>query len=161
MPGTVIGKSMNFGWAGKVSRDADCIIEQRITGANEAISFGAPVFLNTDNSVRNFNAVSDATMAKFMGVALAEVKQSTTYTSGVTGYEAKAPVDVITRGVVVVALASPSETPGAGGAVYITPAGLFSSVATSNIAVTNAVFTTGKVDANGMVEITLKTKNLI
>lgn len=46
MPGSVIGKVLNLGYIGKISRDADAIVINRIvSGESEAIDFGAAVFL--------------------------------------------------------------------------------------------------------------------
>ena len=74
MPGTVIGKKMNLGFIGKVSRDGDAVIVNRIVSNDEAstpINFGSAVFLNDDNTVRNFK--TGDTVNKFVGIAVATV----------------------------------------------------------------------------------------
>lgn len=163
MAGKVIGKTMNLGWAGKVTRDADCIIDSRVVSSSStAIQFGAPVFLNTNNTVRNMGA-SDTTLAGFMGVAVSGVRQSINYATQLADYEPSAQCDVLTRGSVMVALPSSySTTVIAGGAVYLDvdggTYGFTPDAGTANVAVTNAKFTTGIVDANKMAEITLLTK---
>ncbi len=160
MSGSVIGKTMNLGWIGRVSRDADVIIINRV--ASEDTNFGAPVFLKGDNQIRNYATATDETDAAFLGFAVAEVKQATSYNSNEVKYATKSPVDVITRGTIVVQLGTTTETPLAGGKVYLVAAtGKITSVATSNIELTNCKFTTGIKDANGCLEITLATKNLV
>ena len=163
MAGKVIGKFMNYGWAGKVTKDADCIIDSKIVSSSSAaIKFGAPVFLNTDNTVRNMG-VSDTTLAGFMGVAVSGVRQSINYATQEADYQPSTQCDVLTRGSVMVALPSSySTTVVAGGAVYLdvdnATYGFTPDAGTNNVAVTNAKFATGLVDANKMAEIVLLTK---
>lgn len=164
MAGKVIGKAMNFGWAGKITRDADMIIDSRIVSdasGSTAIAFGAPVFLNTDNTVRNFLS-TDSTAAMLAGVAVSGVRQSVNYVTQDAAYLPATQCDILTRGQVMVALpATYTTTPTAGGAVYIdATTGGFTPDATSNIA-TGYKFTTGLVDANKMAEITILTKNVL
>ena len=118
MPGTVIGKTLNLGFIGKVARDADTVIDARVvsdTASEYPIAFGAAVFINTDNTVRPI-LETDTTLAKFAGIAVAEVKQSTVYLSSVAQYEANQVCDVLTRGTITVPV---SGTPTAGGDVYL------------------------------------------
>lgn len=172
MSGAVIGKTMNYGWAGKVTRDADMIIESRIVDADSAdIQFGDPVYLKTDNNVYRMTS-SDTTIAAFAGVAVAGVRQSVNYSTQTAAYEAKMQADVLVRGSIIVALPSDyTAAPTAGGKVYLIPStGKFTSDATNGLEgedevtyleVTNARFTTGLVDANKMVEITLTNRNAL
>ena len=166
MAGKVIGKTMNLGWAGKVTRDADCIIDSRIVNSSSAaIGFGDPVFLNTDNTVRKM-AATDTTIAAFVGVAVSGVRQSINYATQLADYQPSSQCDILTRGSVMVAIpATVTTAPAAGGAVYLdvdnATYGFTSDAGTANVAVTNAKFTTGIVDANRMVEITLLTKNVL
>lgn len=172
MPGAVIGKRMNLGYIGKVTRDADLIVDARVVSDTEGdfpISFGAAVFLNTDNTYRGALA-TDATLGSFVGIAIAEVKQATQYLSNIAQYEKNQVCDVLTRGTIIVPV---SGTPTAGGAVYLRTAetgvvyedgkiGDFEAATdTGNVLIPNAVFTTGYVDGNNVAEITLQTKNLI
>ena len=173
MPGAVVGKKLNLGYVGKVTRDADLIIDARVTSdtAGEApILFGAPVFLNDDNTYRNIKT-TDTTIAKFAGVAVAEVKQSTSYIDGVAQYEANQLCDVVTRGTVIVPV---SGSPVAGGKVFLRYTTVGATVYTSgkvgdfeaatdtgNVELTNVRFTTGYKDANGVAEITILNKNVI
>lgn len=162
MAGSVIGKTMNFGWAGKVARDADVIIDSRIVNTSSAaIKFGAPVYLNADNTVRAM-AGTDSTATMLAGVAVSGVRQSINYIDQEADYQPGTQCDILTRGVVMVALpASYTTTPTAGAAVYLNPTtGGFTPDATSNVA-TGYKFTTGLVDANHMAEITILNKNVL
>jgi hypothetical protein len=183
MPGTAIGKSLNLGYAGKVSRNPFNKITSRMVksildgnGADTQypIPFGAAVVVNTDNTVSLFgesgSGVSTATMANFGGIAVAEVKQALTYGYGSNNsagqFEPNTPCDVLQIGTTTIVCSS--GTPTANGKVYIvTVAG--SSLAVGNftaesaptdgatsIEVTNARFITGKKDsATGITEVVL------
>ena len=173
MSGKVIGKHMNLGFIGKVSRDADTIIDARVVSdsANEyPILFGAAVFINTDNTVRPILG-TDTTLTKFAGIAVAEVKQSTVYLDSTSQYEKNQVCDVLTRGTITLPV---SGTPTAGGDVYLRftttgattfptgKVGDFEAAAdTGNYKVPNMKFATGYKDANGVAEVTLLSKNLI
>lgn len=172
MSGTVIGKSMNYGYPGSVSRGADAIIANRpvkSTDAN-AITFGAAVILNADNTYSLFGA--GGTFAAFAGVAVREVKQSTSFVmtgQGQAQYNPGDPCDVLERGSVTVTCNVGAPT--AGGPVYLRtvangaiPAGLvggFEAAAdgTNTVQVTSAQWKTGKIDANLTAELTLLSRN--
>lgn len=188
MPGTVIGKSLNLGFAGKISRNVGNLIGARfvksILDGNGAetqpsIPFGFPAVLNTDNSFSKFGAsgagVSSATAANFAGIAVSEVKQVLTYGDNATGeYTPNQPADVLETGTCTVFVADKTaNAPTAGGKVYIcTAAGngtltvgqLFAAAAPTGIGtgtvveLPNVRFTTGKVDANNITEITMLTR---
>lgn len=187
MPGTVIGKSLNLGYAGKISRDIETVVSARFAksildgNGNEtlpAIPFGSAVVLNTDNTYALFGAtgsgVATASATTFAGIAAAEVKQITTYGTAATGsYTGTQSTDVISKGSVTVFCKE--GTPVAGGAVYAvtvaattggisavgdiiaqaTPAGTGSP---ATVLITNAKWTTGKLDANLIAELTLLTR---
>lgn len=182
MPGVAIGKSLNLGFAGKVSRNPFTKINSRmvksIIDGNGAetqpvIPFGAAVVVNTDNTYSLFGAsgtgVSAATMANFGGIAVSEVKQSMTYgygsnVGGNGSYEPKQPCDVLQIGSTTVFCKE--GTPVANGLVYIvtvagdnTAVGDFVATATpaggTAVQVTNARWVSGKKDTSGICEITL------
>lgn len=168
MPGFVVGKSLNLGYPGNVSRSADAIITARVVSPDDAaaIPFGSPVVLNTDNTYSLFGASSTA--ATFAGVAVREVKQSTDYFSANGSYSPGQVCDVIERGSVTVVCNV--GTPTAGGKVYVRitangsiPAGVvggFEAAAdsTNTVEITNARWKTGKIDANNVAEITILTR---
>ena len=183
MPGTVIGKSQNLGYVGKISRNVDNIVSSRFVksildgnGAEtlSAIVFGRAAVLNTDNSFSKFGqagtGVSAATAANFAGIAVGEVKQMTSYgnVSSAGQYDPTQPCDILERGSTPVTVAD--GTPAAGASVYIcTVAG--GSIAVGDFVCAtnptgggtavaiNAKWTTGKVDANGVAEVTLTSRN--
>jgi hypothetical protein len=175
MPGSVIGKLMNLGYAGSVSRSAEAIIDNRtvksvLNAGNEtepSINFGDPVILNSDNTYSKFGATG--TMAAFIGVAVREVKQATDYFATTGAYLPGQPADVLARGDITVVCNV--GTPTAGGKVYIRtvangaiPTGVvggFEAAAdgTNSIEITNARWTTGNIDSNKVAEITLLSRN--
>ncbi|NOU95598.1 hypothetical protein GC093_20535 [Paenibacillus sp. LMG 31456] len=165
MPGSVVGKSLNLGYPGSVSRSQDAIISSRVVKTTDTtnISFGDPAVLNSDNTYSKFGASSTA--ATFAGIAVREVKQSTDYLSPQGFYAPGQPCDVLSRGSITITCNV--GTPTAGGAVYIRtivnaaiPAGIvggFEAAAdsTNTVQITNAKWTTGKMDANRTAEVTI------
>lgn len=166
MPGAVIGKALNLGYIGKISRDGDAIVTNRIvSGKSEAIDFGAAVFLNDDNTVRNVTVTGEETSTdtvdKFVGIAVAEVVQATEYTQQASAYLKNKGCDILVRGSIIVEMGT--GTPKAGGKVFFNFAtGKFDATDPSakGFAIP-ARFTTGYVDGKGGVEITILERNLI
>lgn len=168
MPGSVIGKKLNLGYAGKVSRSNDRIVINRLYEANatnkDPILFGAPVFLD---SAGIHGAVTASTAAQFVGIAAASVVQADVYSDANDGgaYKPGKPMDILVRGTVTVLLnASTAQT--AGAPVYYDVANaVFTGSAktgeTNNLEVPGAHFATGYVDANKCAEIVLTKRNLI
>ena len=166
MSGVAIGTSLGLGYAGSLTRQDDNLVRNRINSDTTNITFGTPVVLATDNTVKNWAA--DSTAATFAGVALANVKTNTTYalTNANAGYYAtKTPTDVVERGSVNVFCKN--GTPTAGGAVYIRVVaaspkaiGDFEAVAdsTNSLIIPNAKWTTGKIDASLIAELTILTR---
>lgn len=172
MPGSTVGLSLNYGFAGNISRTPDSLIENHPVKSDSAnIPFGAPVIQNGDNSVSFGGATLTAT--NFGGVAAAEAKQLSTYptSSANTGnnYLPLQPCDIVKRGIVNVKVGR--GTPTAGGSVYVRtalngsfPASLIgdfeaASDGGNSVLLTNACWHTGKVDANGIAELKLKYSN--
>jgi hypothetical protein len=165
MPGSVVGKSLNLGYAGSISRSADAIIDNRVVKPTDTanINFGDPVVLNSDNTYSAFGATGTA--VAFAGIAVREVKQATDYFAAQGFYAPGQPCDVASRGTLTVKCNV--GTPTAGSAVYIRttanvaiPTGVvggFESAAdgTNTILIPNAKWTTGKLDANKVAEVTL------
>lgn len=166
MPGTAIGINLNLGFVGTPSRQDDNLIRNRINGGAANILFGAPVILKSDNTIDNWAA--DSTADVFAGVAISNVKtlQTYGYTNNTSGYYApQQATDVLERGSVPVFCKN--GTPTAGGAVYIRTVasgthlvGDFEAVADAgnNVLIPNAKWTTGKIDSNGVAEITILTR---
>jgi hypothetical protein len=116
MPASVIGKSLNLGYPGNVSRnDPRTFIMPRAV-KTAAIPFGYPVELNSDNSYDLF--AYDSAADVFAGVSLRNVKQQTIYASNSLGqYEVNQSCDVLQQGFLTVGV-NPSASLTAGGAVY-------------------------------------------
>ncbi|WP_206922970.1 structural cement protein Gp24 [Alicyclobacillus suci] len=166
----VIGKTLNLGYPGTVSRLADAIIENRPVRSTDTtpISFGAPVVLNSDNTYSAFGASSTA--ADFAGIAVREVVQGTNYLNSYTtgSYAPGHPCDVLQRGSCTVTCTE--GTPQAGAPVYIvtvagdgavsevgnfvataTPAGTGSTA----VELTGVVWKTGALDSSNTAELTI------
>lgn len=165
MPGKAIGISMLSGYAGTQSRTADAIIQNRIAKSN--ISFGHAVVLTNDNKWDN--VVEGTTAAQIAGIAVREVVQANTFDpQSNPDYMAETPCDVMVRGNCTVKCQR--GTPKSGDAVYVrvkanaayqdaVVGGLEATADTANtVQVTNIEWTTGVMDANGMAEITIKTR---
>ena len=162
MPGSVIGKKMSLGYVGKISRDGDALVANRVVSNDadsKAIGFGSPVFLNDDNTVRNWK--TGDTVSKFAGIAVATVIQATDYTKQESSYQPAKACDILVRGSIIVELGT--GTPKAGGAVYYNPTtNKFDATETSGTTIAiPASFTTGYLDGKGSVEITILKRNLI
>lgn len=165
MPGKAIGISLLSGYAGTQSRTADAIIQNRVAKNN--IAFGHAVVLTNDN--RWDNVVDATTEAQIAGVAVREVIQANTFNpQSNSDYMAETPCDVMVRGNCTVKCQR--GTPKSGDAVYVrvkanatyqdaVVGGLEATADDVNtVQVTNIEWTTGVMDANGMTEITIKTR---
>lgn len=182
MTGSVIQETMNFGYPGSYARTPDDIVMNKPVKSDSGdIVFGTAVILNADNTYSKGGAT--LTAANFAGIAVREVKQGIMYsTYGVVdeqgAYRANDPCDVLLRGNTVVKMGAGQTNhaaPTAGGQVYVRIAldatnapnalvGDFEVASTVSqdatvVALPNVVFTTGEVDANSVVEVTLKTRN--
>lgn len=169
MPGTTVGKSLNLGYPGNISRSAEALIENRFVRSSDSasINFGDPVVLNNDNTYSAFGATGTATT--FAGIAVREVKQNTDYLNPSGSYAPGQPCDVAHKGTLTVKCNV--GTPTAGGSVYIRitangsiPAGVvggFEAAAdgANTIAIPNLKWRTGKIDANKVAEVTIVTRN--
>lgn len=184
MPGTAIGKNLALGYAGKISRNPNNKVNSRMVKSilngggletQPVIPFGAVVVTNTDNTYSLFGAtgtgVSAATFANFGGIAVSEVKQSMTYGMGANvsagQFEPNGPCDVLQVGTTTVFCTE--GTPTANGLVYVvtvagttSPVGSLVATATpaggTAVQVTNARFTSGKMDPSKITEIVLLTQ---
>lgn len=165
MPGKAIGISLLSGYAGTQSRTADAIIQNRVAKNN--IAFGHAVVLTNDNKWDN--VVEGTTAAQIAGIAVREVVQANTFDpQSNPDYMAETPCDVMVRGNCTVKCQR--GTPKSGDAVYVrvkantiyqdaVVGGLEATADDANtVQVTNIEWTTGVMDANGMAEITIKTR---
>lgn len=166
MPGSTIGIKLNNGYAGTVSRTADCVIQNRIAKGTD-IAFGQAVILNDDNTFSIVGA--DTTAAQIAGIAVREVIQANVFNpQSNPNYVANMPCDVLVRGQCTVKCKR--GTPKAGDPVYVrikpnvayqdSLVGDFEAAddAGNVIAVSNIEWTTGILDANKVAEVTVKTR---
>ena len=178
----VIGKSLGLGFVGKISRNPFNKISARIAksilnGSNvetlPSIPFGSAMVINSDNTYSLFGAtgtgVASATIANFAGIAVAEVKQSFSYSLGANAslgaYVPSTACDALQQGTTTVYCTE--GTPTANGLVYLvtvagTTAKVGDFVATATpagsgtaVQLTNARWVTGKIDTTKVCEITL------
>jgi hypothetical protein len=168
MPGKAIGRKLNYGFAGTVSRNPDNIIAaRRLTEDSEPVVFGQAVALNTDGSVER---ISEDNAENFIGFAVRVVKQTTDYYTSQGFYNPNEEVDVLTRGNMTVSCNN--GEPEAGGAVYLRvaenpliPNGVIGEVeaaadGTNSVLLDNVKFTTDQIDGNGITEIAVLTRNI-
>jgi hypothetical protein len=170
MPGTAIGKVLNLGYPGNVSRGVDTVIENRFVRPTDTanINFGDPVVLNSDNTYSAFGATGTA--ATFAGIAVREVKQNTDYFTAQGSYKPGEACDVLQRGSATIKVNV--GTPTANGNVYVRiaangsiPNGVVggfeaSADGANTVQLTNIKFKTGKIDANKVAEITILSRNM-
>ena len=164
MAGKVIGIRMGMGWPGSQSRQADAIIQNRI--ADGTIKFGHAVKL----AAGKWKEVESGDVAEaVIGIAVREVVQSNTFDpQSNPDYVNEAPCDVMTRGNIIVKCQR--GTPVAGDPVFVrieenatypeaVIAGFEASADGANtIEITNIVWTTGEIDADGNCEVTVLTR---
>ena len=166
MPGSTIGIKLNNGYAGTVSRTADCVIQNRIVNGAD-IAFGQAVILNDDNTFSIVGA--DTTETQIAGIAVREVIQANVFNpQSNPNYVAEMPCDVLVRGQCTVKCKR--GIPKAGDPVYVrikpnvdyqdSFVGDFEAAddAGNVIAVSNIEWTTGILDANKVAEVTVKTR---
>lgn len=165
MPGKVIGTSMNVGYPGTQSRQADAIIQNRV--ADGAIAFGLAVKLTAANKWKQIAAGDAAT--DVAGIAVREVVQANVYNpQSNPDYLDGTPADVMVRGNCIVKCQK--GTPAAGSAVYVRITaddthpeylvGGFEAAAdgAKTVQIPNIEWTTGVMDSNLACEVTVKTR---
>jgi hypothetical protein len=174
MPGSVIGTSLNYGFAGTIASTPDIIIQSKpVNSASANIPFGSPVIQNSDDTVTFGGAT--LTAANFAGVATAEVKQLLVLALGTNGtgsgyYQPGKTCEIIQRGKVSVKVYVGSPTTGAKAYVRVAlngsiPNGIiggFEAAAdgSNTIQLTNAVWDNGHVDANGVTSLKILSLNV-
>lgn len=165
MPGKTIGTSLGIGYAGTQSRTADAIIQARVAAV--AIKFGQACVLTNENKWTLVGAGTVAT--DVAGIAVREVVQANTFDpQSNPDYLPGQVCDVMVRGNCTVKCQR--GTPVSGQAVYVRIAanatypdavvgGIEAAADGANtIQVPNIEWTTGLMDANGIAEVTIKTR---
>jgi hypothetical protein len=166
----VIGKALNYGFAGSYARQPDMIIATRALAGSANVKFGAALIVAADNKV----APVDGTLTadNFIGIASKEVKSALSYLEQGEGeYSPSEPVPVFQRGsinVLTVGAIVPGEAAyiakaddsGAGTVVgdIVGDAAVSAGTAGNFVKLTNAQFGTNS-DANGVAELVLLTRN--
>lgn len=123
MPGQVIGKNLNLGYEGNISRQKPYnIIQRPVAEDSNPIQFGRPVILNPDNTYRDvasaIAAGTTVTADLIGGISVRIVKQATQFfNSNDVFYYPQQPMDVMNEGQMTVRCSYGSPT--AGGAVYV------------------------------------------
>ena len=160
MAGKVIGQRLNIGYPGAVSRACDAVIQSYPVAGGE-IAFGAPVAY--DAATGCVTPVTEETAAEsIIGIAAREVRQPYADDSAGWYYREGGVCNVLVRGSIIVSVKDTSDVTGRG-AVHVgngageVPAGAFvgKEVAGATIPMANAIYSTGRVDADGAAEITL------
>lgn len=166
MPGKVIGKRLNYGYEGNVSRSVDAVITNRLSKG--AIPFGRPVILNEDNTVSAF--VEESTADDFVGISVREVKEAIDYGTSASGYEDKERTDILNRGYMTVKINH--GTPKANGKVHVRikdnvsiPSGVIGGFEAeadelNTVELPGVRFVSKDLDANGVAEITILSRTM-
>lgn len=160
MPAKVIGKTLGFGFCGNPSRMSDSVIAPYAfvvadSTAGTKIEFGTPVTFDTAlNGVRATK--TGDTAADIVGFAVRHIGQPKEDNANGWYYQPGEVVDVMVRGSMTVHV---EDTTGiaARGTVYVdvTTGKVYAATGSNRVALTNAKFATGKVDGEGIAEITL------
>ena len=150
------------GWAGKVSRSNDQVIESFRNVSLGDIGFGVPVFWDSTNKGIIPYDSATCTMDNFVGFTVnIGDKSPENYSEDAGKFTTKDPVEVITRGCVVVDIGNYTAE---GASVYIKKSDgtLTSSAgeAGTTVQITNAITRTAR-DSNHMIEIVLKNRNFM
>lgn len=159
MAGKAYGKSLPFGFRGAVSRQPDTLIQPYTNVGDPNIQFGAPVVYDATNGGVRALASTDAA-TDIIGLAVRRVGQPYSDDSQGWYYKKGDTVDVLVRGSMTVELKATTDI-AARGQVYVDPSdGELTSVSTSNLAVPNTRFATGKYDSNNIAEVTILARSM-
>lgn len=159
MAGKVIGTSLNIGYPGNVSRMSDAVIMGFPVGGSSNIKYGEPV--SFDPTTGKIVAVTkDTTGTTIIGFAVRRVGQPYVDSEDGWYYKPGDVADVLVRGSIVVEIETATGIAARGGVYLDTTTGKITSVSTSNTAIPNAIFSTGKVDANKTVEVTVTERGI-
>jgi len=157
--GKVLSKFGN-GYAGAISRSIDDIVVSYTNASDVSIPFGAPVFLQqSSGGAVPFSSGLD--MTTFLGFAVrSPSKTPETYGSDKGEYLPKEPMDVMTRGTLVVEAAG---NPAPGGAVYIRldngKITASAGTAGSTLELSNCHFRSNR-DGKSMAEVLITKRNI-
>jgi len=161
MAGKAIGKTLNFGYRGAVSRTPDTIIQAYQNVGTDPIQFGEPVVFDATNGGVRKITTTDTTNDGIIGIAVRRMGDPYVDSNMGWYYKAGDVVDVLVRGSIVVELKATTSI-AAHGKVYVangnnsmTAGDLYCATATGLVEVPNAIFTTGVADGNQCAEVTI------
>lgn len=116
MKGQTIGKMMPHGYAGSYARQPDMIVDTHPLSGNSEVAFGQAVVMGDNGCAAAVG--TGTTAAKFLGVAVREIKSALIYTNQNEGkYQPGEAIPVMKRGCVNVICQE--GTPAPGGKVYV------------------------------------------
>ena len=161
MAGKAIGKTLDFGYRGTVSRTPDTVIQAYQNVGSDNILFGEPVVYDATYGGVRKSGTSDTDSTGIIGIAVRRLGDPCADSAMGWYYKQGDTVDVLVRGSVVVETRAQTSI-AARGPVYVangnnsTAAGdIYCASGSGLVQVPNAIFTTGKYDANKCAEVTI------
>lgn len=174
MPGSVIQKSLNYGYEGSISRNTPFeVLSMPVDETSDNIPFGYAIMKTADSTFKLADATTTA--ANFVGLATNEVRQNNNYPYAPVAapppnfFPPLAQGDALVMGIMTVKCRRGTPSPLAG--VYLRIAanvaypntvvgGLEATADGSNtVQLTNAKWVTNRIDANGITEVRLQYAN--
>lgn len=162
MAGKAIGITLPYGYRGAVTRSPDTIIASYVHAGDEAIQYGEPVVYDAASGGVRKLTTADTTGDNIIGIAVRRMGQP--YADAPDGwyYRKGDSVDVLLRGSIAVELTDIAGI-AARGKVYVANGANASHAAgqilaasgEGALAIPGAIFSTGKVDADKIAEITI------
>lgn len=155
MPGKVIGKYLNKGYPGTVSRSPDTIITSFPCGEDD-IKFGMPVVLD-DGKLVPFT--DGHTADDFLGIAVRVAKQELSQQEDTCYHEGEA-VDVLTRGNISVTIKD--GTPVTRHSVFVRPSdsAFLAEDDGDSVELDGVVFSVSNLDARKVGEVAVLTRRV-
>ena len=151
------------GCPGTPSRSVDNVIISQKNASSAAIPFGAPVFLKSDGTgVLPFTS-GTTTATQFVGfTARVPDKTPDTYGSNEADYGAKDPVDILTRGSIILDIATSGAKPGDNVYIRIADSKLVTAAGSEGTTIQLPGVTIATLrDTNGCCEVVLRNRNLL
>ena len=153
--------TFQHGFAGAIGRNLDDVVVALANKSGEAIPFGTPVVLSSDQTgVIPFDGDTH-TADDFVGVTVRNPsKTPDTYGSDTADYAANDIVDVLTRGHIVVELDASGAKMGDAVAIDKSTGGFTTGTGNTVVPLTN-VHLSAAPDSLGMAEILVNTRNIL
>ena len=160
MAGKAYGKVLPYGFRGNVTRTPDTIIGAFNNVGTDNIQYGSPVVYDATNKGVRAVKSTDNNANLIVGIAVRHIGQPKVDSPSGWYYAPGETVDVLLRG--TIAIETKAQTGMAAmGQVYVDPSdGEFTSVSTSNLAMPNTIFATGKYDTDKISEVTILKRSI-